>query len=71
VRVLKKRRQRIKEPRSVLGLIFIWADGFFRFLHQPSFQTPAARELMTVMQATPHGYMVDERHLPNGSRLVP
>ena len=55
----------------MLGLIFIWADGFFRFLHQPSFQTPAARELMTVMQATPHGHLVDERHLPNGSRLVP
>jgi hypothetical protein len=43
--------------RSVLGLIFILTglNGFFRFLHQPSFQTPDARELMTVMQANPYG----------------
>jgi putative oxidoreductase len=46
--------------RTVLGLIFILTglNGFFRFLHQPSFQTPAARELMTVMQATPYGHLL-------------
>lgn len=46
--------------RSLLGLIFILTglNGFFRFLHEPSFNTPAARELMTVMQVTPYGHVL-------------
>jgi hypothetical protein len=46
--------------RSLLGLIFLLTglNGLLRFLHQPSFKTPGARELMTVMQATPYGHVL-------------
>jgi putative oxidoreductase len=46
--------------RSLLGLIFVVTglNGFFRFLHQPSFKTVTTRELMTVMQATSYGHVV-------------
>jgi hypothetical protein len=46
--------------RSLLGLIFVVTglNGFFRFLHQPSFKTAAARELMVVMQATTSGHVL-------------
>jgi putative oxidoreductase len=46
--------------RSLLGLIFLVTglNGFLRFLHEPSFKTPVARELMAVMHATPYGHVL-------------
>jgi putative oxidoreductase len=33
-------------------------NGFIRFLHEPSFKTSAARELMTVMETASYGHVL-------------
>lgn len=58
--------------RSIPSLIFLVTglNGFFRFLHEPSFKTSAARLLMTVMKTTGYGHALFGLQIVCGLLLI-